>query len=369
MQLRFYVGLASLSFLTGCFFALAPAREAEVAQVQAAIDAKDYPKLKDFCLKKKGSTGSLRDASDRACDTAYKIAEEKEDVDWLKSTCAIRDEDGDIYFDEACDHLQTIALKKNDMAMIQYVCETTKDKEACRIKALKSSLAELAKADCSTLSARVTEARKGDLNRETTRPEELAPVVAALAKCGDGKIIFEDIADEGIANAEAYGAQVLFETEKLAGPELYSAFEKYMKEHPGAKFLNGKGSAANHVRHWLLRAKRNDLCKPFVSLLKDAPEEVVAHMLYYFNKVECKEGAPYAVTLLASDKPQTRMEACATLGAVGNKSHLAKLTAIAENDTTSQTVERPEGSGNYVKELYVAEECKGAIGKIKVRGK
>jgi hypothetical protein len=93
----------------------------------------------------------------------------------------------------------------------------------------------------------------------------------------------------------------------------------------------------------------------------------VASMTLYFSETSCKESAPLAVQLLASNVPYNRKVGCDMLAKLGDKSHLAKVTIVADNDTANEVVERPQGSGVYTKEFFVADACKAAIGKIKLR--
>lgn len=371
---RLSLGLAALSLLMGCaglanVGASLGVGGATPDEVKAAIKAEDYPKLKALCNKEIGIQSNIANYHGDACAAAIRIAETKEDAPFLKPLCGKRDEMFGSHYNPSCPAMLRLAVKQNDKAHLKFMCEEDKYDDACRTLKTQGSFADLAKPDCSTLASRVTEARKDFLSSSKATSEELGRVVGALARCGEGKMIFESLAHIGEPGVGGYGTKVLLAAEKEAGAELFSTFEKYTKENTGAKYLGAEHGnfAANHISHWLLETSRKDLCKPLAAATKGANEPVVASMMLYFSSTDCKESAPLAVQLLASNVPSNRMVGCNTLAKVGDKSHLSKVTIVAESDTANEVVERPHGSGVFTKEYFVADACKSAIGKIKLR--
>jgi hypothetical protein len=366
------LGVAALSLSAGCagltmMGASLGVGGATPEEVQAAVKAEDYPKLKDLCNKVIPINSNIANYHGDACSAAIRIAETKEDAEFLKPLCAKRTESFGSHYSSACPAMMRLAVKKNDHAHLQVMCAQENYDAACRTLKIQGSFADLDKPDCSTLADRVTKARKDFLSSNSATEEELGRVVSALAKCGEGKMIFESIAHVGDFGVHGYGAKVLLAAEKEAGPVLFSVFEKYASENAGANYLSAEHGefAANHITHWLLETNRKDLCKPLVAASKGAKDPVVASMMRYFSATDCKESAPLAVQLLASNVPNHRMVACQVLAKVGDKSHLAKVSIVAENDTANEVVER--GNGIYTKEYFVADACKAAIGKIKLR--
>jgi hypothetical protein len=261
-------------------------------------------------------------------------------------------------FHAACPAALRLAVKKDDRAYIKSTCEQDQFDPACRSVKRWETFADLAEPDCSTLTGRVAEARKSFLSANEAAPEELAPVVAALARCGDAATSFEGIAAEGEWHFGGFGGQVLSAADKAAGPALLGTFEAYMKAKAGAGFLEGSGYAAHHVAGWLLETRRMDLCRPLAATLKGAHERVVANIVDYFKQTECKEAAPLAVELLASDDAEFRQWGCAALALLGDKSHLRKLGVVAESDSASRPVEHSGESTVYTKGFFVADSCR-----------
>jgi hypothetical protein len=373
MDPRLSLGLAAISLSAGCAGLTAMGASLGVAgatpeEVSAAIKAEDYPKLKDLCNEVIGINSNVANHHGDACAAAIRIAETKEDAEFLKPLCGKRTKMFGSHYSPACPAMLRLAVKKNDQAHLGFMCEQDKYEDACRTLQTQGSFADLAKPDCSTLPDRVTKARKDFLSSSKATPEELGRVVGALAKCGEGKMIFESLAHIGEPGVSGYGTKMLLAAEKEAGPELFSTFEKYTKENAGSAYLSAEHGdfAANHIGFWLLETNRKD-CKPIAAASKGAKEAVVASMMRYFSATDCKESAPLAVGLLASNVPRFRMVACETLAKLGDKSHLGKLAIVAENDTANEVVERPQGSGVFTKEYFVADACKAAIGKIKLR--
>jgi hypothetical protein len=376
MDSRLLFGLAALSLSVGCvtFKQLGTSLGgvgggATPEEVKAAIKAEDYPKLKDLCNEVTPIKSDIANYHGDACEAAIRIAEAQDDAEFLKPLCGKRKESFGSHYKTACPAMLRLAVKRNDQAHLRFLCEHDQYDDACRTLKTQGSFADLANPDCSTLAGRVSKARNDFLASDKATAEELGRVVGALARCGEGKMIFESLAHIGDPGLNGYGTQVLLTAEKEAGPALFTTFEKYTKEYSGSKFLGVEHGqyAANHIAHWLLETKRTDLCKPLVTASQGAKAPVVSAMMLYFQSAECKESTPLAVQLLASDVPALRAEGCETLAQLGDKSHLSKLSIVAETDTSYAVEERPEGSGVFVKDYFVADACRRAIGKIKLR--
>lgn len=373
MNARLLSGLSAIALSAGCAGLTASLGRSGATpdEVKAAIKAEDYPKLKDLCDEVIPIESNIANYHGDACAAAIRIAETREDAEFLKPLCGRRNRRFGHHYSPACPAMLRLATKKNDQAHIKFMCEEDGYDDACRTWKMQARFADLARPDCSTLRGRVTEARKDFLSSSNATPEELGRVVGALARCGEGQMIFETIAHIGDLGVNGYGTKVLLVAEKEAGAELFGTFEKYLKENAGPKYLSAEHGdfAANHISNWLLETNRRDLCNPIVQAATGAKEPAIAGTMIYFSSTDCKEGAPLAVQLLSSESPSHREVGCDTLAKVGDQSHLEKLSVVAENDPAYRLVERVGGSGVFTKEFFVADACRAAISKIKLRGK
>ena len=264
--------------------------------------------------------------------------------------------------------MHEISLAKNDTATLESLCAQDKYDPSCQSLNMQKAFADLAQPDCSSLKPKVVEARNGFLKSDKVSVEDYAKVVTALAKCKEDKYIFEEIVHIGDKGPRGFGVKVLVEAEKQ-DPEILASFERYSLAHSGSKFLPVEHSAyaANHIANWLTISKHLDRCDTLVKTATGSNANAISNLMFYFVDNGCKKAAPLAVSLLAQDEPGYRSYGCEILGKIGDKSHLSKLQTLADNDATHRTVESPPNSGVYVKSYYVADSCRTAIGKIKIR--
>lgn len=339
-----------------------------VEESKEAIKNNDYPKLQDMCLDKINIDSNVANYRSDTCVAAIKIAREKEDIAFLKPLCGRRKESFGQRFNGACPAMHEIALAKNDTATLESLCQQDKYDLSCQSLNMQKAFTDLAQPDCSTLKAKVVEARNDFLKSDKVPAKDYAKVVTALAKCKEDQYIFEEIIHLGDKGPGGYGTTLLVEAEKQ-DPEIMASFERYILAHSGSKFLPIEHSAyaANHIANWLTQNKHLDRCDTLIKTATGSNANAISNLMFYFVDNGCKEAAPLAVSLLAQDEPGHRAYGCEILGKIGDKSHLSKLQTLANNDSTHKTVESPPRSGIYIKSYYVADACRTAIGKIKIR--
>ncbi|MCP3098947.1 hypothetical protein LZ198_08665 [Myxococcus sp. K15C18031901] len=338
-------------------------------EVDAAIQAEDYPQLKGVCDEQIAVKGSANVWGD-ACKASYRLAAAKdEEYGYLKAHCAKRDKLFGATFAEACKGVMQQADRRDDRAQLTLMCGQEKQPDACRKLAFKTKFSDLAKPDCSTLAQRFAKAREGDFDPYKATSTDIAPIAAALVRCKESGLLFEELIRPGGPGPNTFGTQLLLETEKEVGGELLALLESYLVKNTGAQFLKGEFGhlAGNHLSHWLVQTQRTQLCEPLVKAARGANPGVLFELAYYFWETGCKASAPLGVELLSSETGEHRQGGCQLLERYGDASHLSRLAIVAQNDTAYRVVERPADSGVYVKEFFVADACRQAIGKIRLR--
>lgn len=334
---------------------------------KGAIAQKDYTKLQKLC------TGDINtpDANTRddTCHAAYDLALERHDQAWLRPLCRRTGESFGARFYRACEASLKLAAADTDMASMHELCDRDKYDSACRVVGEVTGFGGVAHADCGKLGASFLDAQKTYLKGATA--DELGAVVTALARCDRGDLIFEHVAHIGSERgATAYGASVLLAAAKLDDAALFAAFQSYVKTHAGhglfgAEFQN---FAANHAGAWLVEAKHLDQCDALISATHAATSSARYGMLDYYVAADCNAAAPQLVQLLSDEGGNVREDACIALGELGTADQLPQIKILAETDRTNRVVERPEGSGVFVKDYYVADACSKAAGQIALRG-
>ncbi len=357
-------GCAALSALTGG--ALGPS--VSESEAKAAIQAKDYEKLKPLCTGEIDIRTHVANNVDDTCTAAIAIAREKKDVAYLAPLCVRTKESFGARFGAACAASLDLAIERDDGAAIDEVCKDGYH-EACTVSAIRSHFGDLTHPHCASLAKDVVAAVDSFMKPNETRSEVFGRVVGALARCDEGATIFEKIAHIGNGGASGYGTRVLLAAHEVAGEALDKALTDYLASHQGKAFLAAEHGeyAADHLAQFLVAEKRDNLCEPLATAAKDAAPKVQAALMSYFVAFGCTKAAPLAVGLLASDVAEERRLGCVASGKLADASALPKLGIVADSDTTSRVVERPEGSGVFMKERYVSDACREAMGKIQLR--
>lgn len=337
-------------------------------ETKTAIAQKDYPKLQMMC------SGELRVATanlqDDTCDAAFAIALDKKDIGYMKPLCGRRKEMFGMRYDKACVNTLAVAAEINDVGTLHGLCDHDKFDPACREIGQRETFGDLDHPDCAKLPAQFAAARKTFLASDKASAQELARPLIALAHCGHAEIIFEQIAHIGSERGRgAYGAQILLAAAKIDDAALFAGFQTYVKSHAGRGLFGSEfqSFAGNHVGEWLIQAKHLDQCDALVAATAGATELAKYGMLDYFVETKCTAAAGQLAGLLAHDTPSVREDACAALGQLGSAVELPKIRILASSDRTNRVVERPEGSGVYVKDYFVADACSNAAGQIELR--
>jgi hypothetical protein len=342
---------------------------ASTDETKTAIAQKDYPKLQQMC------TGEMRVATanlqDDTCTAALAIALDKKDIAYMKPLCGRRKEMFGMRYDRACTNTLAVAAEANDLPTLHSLCDHDKFDPACRDIGQRDTFGDLDHPDCAKLPAQFEAARKTFLASDKASARELARPVIALARCGHADIIFEQVAHIGSERGqEAFGAQILLAADHIDGAALFAGYQAYVKSHAG-KALFGEtfqSFAGNHVGEWLSQAKHLDQCETLVAATAGSTELAQYGMLDYFVATKCAAAAGELAGLLADDAPSVREDACLALGQLGSSAELPKIRIIANSDHTNRVVERPEGSGVFVKDYFVADACSKAAGQIELRG-
>lgn len=338
---------------------------------KAAIQAKDYPKLQAMCTGELKIRTGIANRQDDTCEAAYQIAIEKKDLAWMKPLCHRRKEDFGARYAKACEGSLSLADQANDVATIEGLCKADGYDPACRNAGNRQTFGDLDHPDCAKLPDQFEAAKKTFMKPGDSDPDEYARPVIALAKCNHPEIIFEQITHIGSERGEqAFGTRVLMAAEKLDGATLFAAYQSYVKSHVG-KLLFGtafQNFSGNHVGAWLVKANHLDQCETLVGATAGADPNAQYGMLDYYVEAKCTAAAPQLAGLLTHNSAGVREDACHALGQVGTVAELPKVKILADTDHTNRVVERPEGSGVYVKDYFVADACSNAAGKITLRG-
>jgi hypothetical protein len=365
-----FVGTLSLvslaAALTGCaLFGGLAGPSVSLEESKQAIKDSDYPKLKGMCTGAISIRTNVANDQDDTCEAAIKIAEEKKDTEFLRPLCGRRNEDFGARFSAACPAMTKLSAESGDAAALTSLCKKDNYTEACSILETKTAFSDLEHPDCKTLASRVASARKDFLNKEKASPELFGHVVAALAKCDEGKAIFEDIAHMGEGGDVAYGTELLVRADDEAGEALMHAFTSYLDKHRGKELLPGEHGrySAEHVTAWLLGKKHVGLCEPLAAAAEGADEDVRVWLMPYFVETSCKPAAGLAAELLTSQDPERRALGCSASGKLGDPSLVKKLKEIAETDHANRVV-ASEDSGVVTQKFYVSDACREAAGRL-----
>jgi len=334
---------------------------------KTAIAHKDYPKLQKLCTGDINTPDS--NTRDDTCHAAYDLALERHDQAWMRPLCHRTGESFGGRFYRACEASLRLAAADNDMASMHELCDRDKYDSACRVIGEVEGFGGVAHADCTRLGATFLDAQKTYLKGATA--DEDAAVVTALARCDRGDLIFEHVAHIGSERgAEAYGASVLLAAAKRDDAALFAAFQSYVKTHAGHALFGAEFQtfAANHVSAWLVAAKHLDQCDALLAASHGATSGARYGLVDYYVAADCTAAAPQLVQLLSDEGGNVREDACIALGELGTPEQLPQVKILAETDRTNRVVERPEGSGVFVKDYFVADACSKAAGQITLRG-
>lgn len=246
---------------------------------------------------------------------------------------------------------------------------------------LKDKLNDLASIECPTLRQMVDAARKDyytddNVFEGNVASETYGKVVVALARCGESKLIFEDIAHLNGSRVPGYGASVLLAADEQSSGAVFTLFQQYAKANAGSAFLPKNVFAARHIGKWLLRTNRKDQCDLIGTATAGASDDTVGGFRDYFIEAKCPQATAVLVEQLSSTDPEVRSVACAQLASVGDKSVLEKVEFLAKNDRTFKFGERHsdgklerDANGRPAREYFVAYSCQIAAELIRQRTK
>lgn len=80
----------------------------------------------------------------------------------------------------------------------------------------------------------------------------------------------------------------------------------------------------------------------------------------YFVAAKCTNAVPLFESLLVESDAYARKDACWSLGEIGGRSSIPKLSVLAESDAPYEIVD-------LNKVYFVRDNCRAAAGKIKLR--
>jgi len=336
------------------------ARGVSIKDAQQAIAAKDYDKLKDLCTGRTPIRSSIANHQNDACDAAFRLAEEKLDAAFLGPLCGKRKQPSGRRYEGACHAMLHVAVRTNSDGAIAGLCASDGFKEACTVGSARRLFGDLDHPDCTTLRSKVAEAEKTFLKPGEASVDLFGQVAAALARCDEGRALFEQI---------AHVEEILLSAERRAPAALSASFARYLQGQQGAKLFAGLRRSAVAAAGWLTRMERHALCQPLAAAATDADEVVVAALMTFFVAAACRDAAPLATRLLAHDSPAVRLIGCHALARLGDASAIGKVQVLAATDRAYRVLERPRSSGVFVKEYFVAEACQQAAGQIQLRAR
>ncbi len=205
--------------------------------------------------------------------------------------------------------------------------------------------------------------------------EKYSTVVASLARCGESKLIFEDVASVNGTGAPEFGLDVLLSANRQSEGAVFALFQQYAKSNVGSAFLPTNAAAARHIGKWMLRAEHNQ-CDLIGTATEGSDEHTLRGFRDFFIEAECKQGIALLVEQLSDSNPDVRTVTCARLGQVGDRSVLDKVDFLARNDRTFQFGERPsdgrlerDAAGRPLRKYVVAYTCQLAAEMIRHRTK
>jgi len=246
---------------------------------------------------------------------------------------------------------------------------------------LKDKLDDLASIDCPTLRQMVAAARNDYYTNANVREGNVAAttygkIVVALTRCGESKLIFEDIASLNGSSIPGYGTRVLVAADEESSGAVFTLFQQYAEGNAGSAFLPRNVDAATQIGKWLLATDRKDQCEMLGTATEGASNETQRGFRDYFIKAGCPQAIPSLVEGLSSNAPETREVSCAHLAKIGDKSVLDKVEHLAKTDRTFRLGERfsdgrleLDASGRPTRKYFVAYACQLAAELIRRRGK
>jgi hypothetical protein len=303
--------------------------------VKAAVAKKDRVGLEDACEKWPGSYKNL------ACGAAVGLAVEEKNLGVLNDMCKNRGKYKRMgHWGLPCNGLVQLSLTMAGEELASVPCDAVLATWEKHKDALKRSI-------------RVSEVM-----------EAQAAVVTSfgvkLAQCGEWDYLFENVIH---GQRPAFrGNEALAAIDK-AGLDLEKEMLGYMARHKANLFtFKHAGDAIEHYFTFLGGAEKYSHCSKYIPFADNIASDDFFHFNYFFRASDCSGVLKIIDKRLASDDVADRLGACATLAKFGSKRDLKKLEIVASSDPHYKTKKR-------VKIYHVRDDCRAAIGKIKLRGK
>lgn len=241
-------------------------------------------------------------------------------------------------------------------------------------------LDDLASIECPTLRDMMVAARKDywtddNVYEGNVDVTKYSQAVGALARCGEAKMIFEDIASLKGSRVPHFGLDVLREADEASSGAVFTLFQQYAKENAGPAFLPRNVIAADHIGRWLLATDRKG-CTLIATATEGSSDNTRRGFQDFFIDAQCGEALAILVERLSSPDPEVRNVTCAQLGQVGDKSVLEQVELVAKTDRAFKFGERysddkleRDADGRPTRKYFVACSCQIAAELIRQRAK
>ncbi len=180
-----------------------------------------------------------------------------------------------------------------------------------------------------------------------------------LARCGHWSTLISQM-----YRFRGYSKDVLA---ALAGEHpVYEELLKYLTSGKGL-FSGESGQASlGSLAEWLVKSQDSSACPQLHQVIDNIDYSAQPEILWFYYEKECRSQAvPMALARLTHDKYRKRVQACAVLGKLGDKSHIEKVRVLAYRDTYSHLVESRDGLTWRV--YPVRKECTKALNKLELR--
>lgn len=208
---------------------------------------------------------------------------------------------------------------------------------------------------------KVWEEHKSAVQRHRMLKKTFPDMAVRMGKCGKYGYVFKNMIHWGPHQANAIGRKAIVAMD-AAGLPVEKEYLKWMGSQSSNPYDPKYGGyALEHYYNWRLKKGGKIDCKPYVKAWKVIEEADQMSWIYvFYRSTKCTAAADYVMKGLVSSRPKTRHRACMTLGIIGNKKHIKKMSILAKSDGSYKIKRR-------IKTYWVRDMCKQAVGQINMR--